>query len=116
MCAAPWTLWIGVGGVPDTVNVSVKSATGLSGGSAVSRSLTPAAATVTWQVAPAGNAEAGVRVNVVGPALTASVTGLPHSIVNADGVTATGSLNVTTTIEPGSTSLLPLLGVVLTTA
>ncbi len=80
-----------------TVNVVVKFAARLSGGSLVSVSETPVARTVRVQASPSTSADAGSAVNVVGPPVTASATEplIEQERVIAPAARVTGSLKVT---------------------
>src|SRR5262245_550088 len=110
---------MGVAGVPHadasaTVNVALKLAAMVSGGSFASWSVTPAAATAIVHCSPAVRSVAGSRVNVAGP--PESVPGWAPLVAQvrliASVATFTSSVNVTVTSVSGATPAAPLAGVV----
>src|SRR5688572_6664264 len=95
-----------------TVKLNAWSAAIASGGSLTSVSVTWAAVIVTVQLSSSARSDVGSIVHAVGPPDTAAVT-VPlvvHVMSYQPSATATGSLNVTWTLEPAATFVAPFAG------
>src|SRR5262245_1725470 len=118
----PWIVWIGVAGSPHDSRWVVVNATSTlaaigSGGSCGSRSVTPAARTVSWHDSLSPRFASGSSVNAIGPpvTLTACAPVDPHMRAKDAFEAATGSENETVKLAVRPTPVAPLAGVVAVT-